>query len=615
MRIMRRSRSGSRPSWPLRWHLSLLIGGTLLPVVVFSGLLVLQLTGEMQRAAERRLQRSAHAMNSSFEREARATIQALLALAESEALDQGDLAGFRAEARRVQRTQPSWLTVLLLTPDGQQLLNLSRPPGAPLSRATEPESLRQTVELQRPTVGTIALSSVTQQWAFPIRVPVIRDGQLRYVLTAVIPPRPLADLVLHQQPEEDGEFTRVLVDHHGVIVFRTRDPERFIGKPASRHFLEETRAATGGVFRSVTLEGTPSYVAFSRSALSNWTSAVVVPSEVIDGPFRRSLLAVVASGMLAILVSAAGALYFSRRFARSIRSVAAAAESLSHGGQPQVEPLGITEMERVGRSLGASAERLRLHAEEEQRVRTELEQAVRHRDEFLSLASHELKTPLTSLGLQTQMLQRRLEQGEVPAPDSMRKLLDQTARQTRRLARLVDDMLDISRIAAGRLALERETFDLAALAAEVLTKLGPQLSAAGCVASLQVEEPVIGTWDRYRLEQVLTNLLTNAARYAAGTPVEVSVRRHEHQAQLRVRDDGRGIAPGDQERIFRKFERAVDGREVSGLGLGLFIVREIVQMHGGSVHVESAPGQGATFTVTLPFLEAASAPSRVETTA
>ena len=111
----------------------------------------------------------------------------------------------------------------------------------------------------------------------------------------------------------------------------------------------------------------------------------------------------------------------------------------------------------------------------------------------------------------------------------------------------------------------------------------------------------MGQWDRYRLEQVLTNFLTNAARYGPGKPVEVSVRRLEAAAELRVRDEGRGIAPEDQERIFQKFERAVDGHEVSGLGLGLFIVREIVEMHRGTVRVESTLGQGATFIVTLPL--------------
>jgi signal transduction histidine kinase len=258
-------------------------------------------------------------------------------------------------------------------------------------------------------------------------------------------------------------------------------------------------------------------------------------------------------------------------------------------------------VDRLGQSLERSAGLLRQHEEEEQRARAELEAAVRARDEFLSLASHELKTPLTSLMLQTQLLQQRQQRGEQLPAESVQRVLGQTVRQTQRLARLVNDMLDISRLSAGKLALETETFDLAELASDVVAKLSPQMSEARCDVSVQAAEPVVGTWDRYRLEQVLTNLLTNAARYAAGKPVEVSVRRLGNRAELRVRDHGRGIAQEDQERIFHKFERAVGSREVSGLGLGLFIVREIVEMHGGTVRVESEPGLGAVFSVGLPM--------------
>jgi signal transduction histidine kinase len=586
----------------LRWHLALLIAGAMLPVVVFSGIIVLRLSSQMQEAIERRLQRSAQLITWSFEREVAASLRTLDALAQSEHLDRGKLDAFRAEVLRVQRTQPSWLTVVLIDPEGQQLVNSTLPQGEPLPRVNEPDSLRRVLETQQPAVGDLAQgSSRNQRWAFPIRVPVIREGRVLYVLTAVLTPQALADIVSRLQPD-DAELTRAIVDHRGTVAYRTRNPERFIGAPSTPKFIENIQGtATEGVFRSVTLEGIPSYVAFSRSSLSGWTSAVVVSVEVIDGPFRRSLLAIAASGGLAILVSVAGAIVFARRFARSIRSVAVAAETLAGGAHPRVEHSPIEEVDRLGQSLERSAGLLRQHEEEERRARAGLEEAVKARDEFLSLASHELKTPLTSLMLQTQLLQRRQQRGEELPPESVKRVLDQTARQTERLARLVNDMLDISRLASGKLALETETFDLAELASDVVAKLGPQLSEAQCEVSVHAVEPVMGTWDRYRLEQVLTNFLTNAARYAAGKPVEVSVRRLELRAELQVRDYGRGIAPEDQERIFRKFERAVGVREVGGLGLGLFIVREIVEMHGGTVRVESEPGKGSAFTVALPL--------------
>ncbi|KFE63544.1 sensor histidine kinase [Hyalangium minutum] len=579
-----------------------LITGALLPVVAFSGLMVLRLTRQMQEGVERRLQNSAHEITWAFDREVSATIRTLQALAQSGHLDEGDVEGFRTEALRVQRSQPSWLTVILLTTEGQQLMNLRRPSGAPLPRATEPESLRRTVEDRQAVVGGLVMGNSGQYWGFPIRVPVIRDDQVLYVLSAIITPEALVDVVGRQSPAEgELEFTRVVVDREGLVAYRTRNPERFIGQPATGNFIQNTREGIEGVFRSVTLEGEHSYVAFSRSGLSGWLSAVVVPDEIIDEPFRRSVRVIAASGLLVLLISLTSAIVFARRFAGGLRSMAGAAEALASGEQPRVERSSIEEMERLGLSLTNSAERLRQHQEEERRSREGLEAAVRSRDEFLSLASHELKTPLTSLMLQTQLLQRRMERGEALPPERVGRLLEQTSRQAQRLARLVDDMLDISRLAAGKLSLEPDTFDLVELAAEVAAKLGPQMTEARCEVSVRVTEPVVGAWDRYRLEQVLTNFLTNAARYSAGKPVEVTVQKLEAHVELRVRDQGRGIAPEDHARIFQKFERAVHSHEVSGLGLGLFIVREIVEMHQGTVRVESALGQGATFIVTLPL--------------
>jgi len=222
---------------------------------------------------------------------------------------------------------------------------------------------------------------------------------------------------------------------------------------------------------------------------------------------------------------------------------------------------------------------------------TELQAAVRARDEFLGIASHELKTPLTSLRLQIQMAERGTHSLD---PAQLRKQAD-------RLLRLIEDMLDISRIDAGRLQIERATTDLATVAADVLDRFEPQLTAAGCKIVRDLAQGVTGEWDAYRLEQVITNLVTNALKYAAGRPIEVSVAREDTRCVLTVRDHGRGVRPADRERIFRRFERAANVRESSGLGLGLFISRQIIEAHGGRIGVDDAKGEGACFVVELPL--------------
>jgi signal transduction histidine kinase len=174
-------------------------------------------------------------------------------------------------------------------------------------------------------------------------------------------------------------------------------------------------------------------------------------------------------------------------------------------------------------------------------------------------------------------------------------------RQLERLGRLVEELLDVSRITAGHLRLEPEILSLGNLAAEVVARMGEEIRTAGCTTTFRPDPRAIGNWDRLRIEQVATNLISNAIKYGAGKLIEISVSVEGGDAVLAVRDHGIGIAPALQERIFERFGRAVPARDYPGLGLGLFIARQIVDAHGGTIRVVSAPGQGATFRVELPM--------------
>ncbi len=233
---------------------------------------------------------------------------------------------------------------------------------------------------------------------------------------------------------------------------------------------------------------------------------------------------------------------------------------------------------------------------------SDLQHALQIRDDFLSVASHELKTPLTSLQLQLQLLWRSLPQTDAQGnPHPARLRIESTRRPAERLHQLVNTLLDVSRIRAGRLALERETVDFASLLKDVVTRNEADAAGAGCRLILKADAPVVGRWDRLRLEQVVTNLLSNALKYGSSQPVELSVFQEGSTARLVVRDHGIGIAPENLARIFQRFERAVSERHYGGFGLGLWIVKQIVDSLGGDIRVESLPGQGATFTVTLPI--------------
>jgi PAS domain S-box-containing protein len=230
------------------------------------------------------------------------------------------------------------------------------------------------------------------------------------------------------------------------------------------------------------------------------------------------------------------------------------------------------------------------------------QQAVRLRDDFLSIASHELKTPLTPLSLKLQIMSRMVgsEQGEALSQRLSRDV-EAMRRQVKRLSDLISDLLDVARISGGRLKLALEQVELTGLVREVASRFELEAERAGGKLGVRVAEPLVGRWDRLRLEQVVTNLLSNALKYGPGKPITVQVEGAGEQARLTVRDEGIGIEPQHLARIFEKFERAASERHYGGLGLGLYITRQIVKALGGSITVESVLQQGTVFTVQLPL--------------
>jgi signal transduction histidine kinase len=218
------------------------------------------------------------------------------------------------------------------------------------------------------------------------------------------------------------------------------------------------------------------------------------------------------------------------------------------------------------------------------------------------MASHELRTPLTPVMLQLQALLRqrgRAGAGALSA-ESLLVKIELVHRHLERLTRMIDDLLDISRITVGRLRIEAEEVDLRALVEEVIGRSSDALRRAGSGVDLRAPAPLPGRWDRLRLDQIVTNLLSNAIKYGDGRPIEIALEGDERTARLVVRDHGIGIAPADQARIFQRFERAVSERHYGGFGLGLWITRQVVEAMGGSIQVVSRLGEGATFTVELP---------------
>lgn len=232
------------------------------------------------------------------------------------------------------------------------------------------------------------------------------------------------------------------------------------------------------------------------------------------------------------------------------------------------------------------------------------QEAVRTRDEFLAVASHELKTPLQTLTLQNDMLTRQLAKTpERMNPDLILKFLENDRRQLKRISRLVEEMLDITRIQSAQLRIEKERFDFVGLLRDIVDQMRPTFAENKMDVSLRTDPSLLIEADSFRIEQVITNLLTNALKFGEHRPVEITATREGKRLRFSVKDHGVGLSKEDQKRIFLRFSRSLSRLQTSGLGLGLYICQKVVQAHGGDIHIESELNQGSTFTVFLPLLE------------
>jgi signal transduction histidine kinase len=228
-------------------------------------------------------------------------------------------------------------------------------------------------------------------------------------------------------------------------------------------------------------------------------------------------------------------------------------------------------------------------------------EALRAREELIAVASHELRTPLTAVMLMVDKLLRTLSRREAISPEELVKMGEAMRGSLRRLAGLVESLLDSRDIGDLRSSLVLENMDIAAVVREVAERFETPAERARCALEVRgADKAVLGRWDRLRIDQILTNLVANALKYGRGKPVEISLESDAHSVTMTVRDHGIGIADHDVERIFERFERAAPVTNYGGFALGLYITRQLVEAHGGRVRVTSAIGQGSTFVVALP---------------
>jgi signal transduction histidine kinase len=590
---------------PLRLYLLFLVLGALLPGALLTGTLVWRAFANNRAVSERRLIESARVDASALDREFASTIGTLELLATSPALEDEDLKGFYEEGQRVQSTHPGWYEIVLLSGDGRMLLSTRQPWGTPLRAVSDPESLQRLVNTHKPVVGNVR--PAPQSDAEPvvaIRVPVMRQNRVKYALSAIVNVDLLARLVPQQLPDSE-EWTRTILDSEGTIAVRTRGAEDYVGAPANEAFRVRIREAPESVSNETTREGTRVYAAFSRGTYG-WTAVVVVPRAVLDAPLRGSTIGVLTGAALLLLCGLAVVLLVSRRLSTDLATASAAAEAVAEGRPlPRADP-HVAETMRLHRSLETAAALLENRARERDEqirradaARREAEEANQTKDQFLAVLGHELRNPLAPSLTALELMKAR----DANVFKREREVLE---RQVAHMVRLVNDLLDVSRLARGKVHLDRRRFELREAVDRAVDMARPLLAQHR--HTLDVSVPASGLLldaDLDRIVQVLSNLLTNAAKYTPpGGRVALVASASADRVVIACEDDGPGIPEDLMPKLFDPFAqgpRALDRRE-GGLGLGLALARTFTELHGGTISVEARqPQAGSRFVVTLPL--------------
>ena len=586
----------------LRSSLVSLVVATVVPLVLFAVLVTVFLVRYERDNFVVAMTDRNRAFMSAVDAELKGHVTSLHALAAARSLAAGDLRMFHADALAVLKTQPDWLNVILTTPEGRQIVNAVAPWGTPLRAApVQPDTLATVVSRRVAVIGDVVPEggAIIRRPGFPVRVPIARGGEVVYVLSAVVDPAALQRLIDAQRLP--AGWVSGLVDGRGKFVARV--PRQPVGASASNRYLAELGARPEGFYRGPTVEGIDTFTAYASSSYSGWSVGLAIPAPVVLGGAVRAAWMMAVGVLLFLAIAIVIARWLGRRIAEPIEALAASAPTLGTGAAPAPAPASasVEEVRLLAQALQSASDAIRERGALLERERDALRSADRAKQEFLAMLSHELRNPLAAIANSAYLL--KSERSDRETLLTAQRVIE---RQTHHMRKLVDELIDVSGIAMGKAKLELEPIELGELVSRLVEGWRHRLD--GHEIRLAAS-PVWIHADRRRIEQVVANLLDNAVKFTpADKGISVEVRGDGGTARVIVADEGVGIAPADLERVFDLFAQGDQdlSRSGGGIGVGLAIVKRVVEMHGGTVAADSGgPGTGARFTVTLP---AATAP-------
>lgn len=582
----------------IKHHLIGLVLIAVIPVVFFAAGLVTFLAQQRSEALEANLLGTTRALSSAIDEQIVSVLSSLKILSEVEDFHPDSIQYLHKRLRKFVSNQKDWGPISFVDPRGEQIFNTSASFGKKLPRLNTDPAFQEMLRSGK----TVISGFRKDQESVIMTVPVKKENIILYAIVGTLKVSSFSRLLELQ--ELPPNWYAAILDKDAKILAQTFSEARnHIGKKASSDLSQKIKREDSYTFNDVNKKGNKAFGASSHSKITGWTVVLRIPDDGNLFTYWKSLHLIIVGGSLLLILSIIFALYLGRKISAPILSLAQSAKSLGQGKPIQELNTSLQEAIDVNAALIlASLER----GENEEKIKQlydKAQEAVKLRDTFLSVASHELKTPITTLQLQFQMIERVVRKKEVVPRHELEKPFIRMLSQLKRLTLLIDDLLDVTRINAGKMEYHPEKFDLIPFLQDLVLQLEGEAAKVGSVMSFDGPKELIGKWDKHRLEQVIVNLMTNAIKYGNAKPISLAVKSSETEAIIEVRDQGLGIPAEHIGKIFERFERVDASRNISGLGLGLWIVKRILEGLGGTIEVASSVGVGSVFTVRIPLLK------------
>lgn len=589
----------------------LLVLVTAVPLVAFFVAVLLWHSRDEQALVRQQALRAAAVAAQSIDHELATTIAGLQVLTDSLALVNQDYARFYEKAKSAGGILRDSV-IVVYDREGHRILSTAFPYGQALPRRQDMSPLSPPFGTRLPHVTPLFKSDFDGHSAVAVVVPVIVGDSVRNVVVAGIRTARLSELLKAGLPPD---WIAMALDQNGLVVGATKGPAELVGSHANPELWAEMyrRAGSAGSVEGLKEGGEPVVLAFRHSQISGWSVVIDIPPAAVRGDLYRQLRLVAEAAGPVLVIALLLAWWAGRQIARPVTDLEGIAMAMERGEQVRSVATGVEQFDHLSVTMENAARAIREReaklSESLQALRLahdELQEEEAKKDRFIATLAHELRNPLAPVRTGVQIL------SELPPPDVASRTLAMMERELGHMTRMIEDLLEVSRINADRLSLSREHVELQTVIAEALEGCEPQVMAGGQKLVLELpDKPVYAYLDPMRMNQVITNLVQNAVKFsAAGDSIRVSLSVEAGVADIRIADSGIGLAPESLDRIFELFYqvRGAHGPMPSGLGIGLSLSRRLVELHGGELTAHSEKlGRGATFVIRIPCSAAAGA--------